>query len=370
MLEPDLTNKAKQPLIIFVCLGWLLAVLWFAAFGGNADVTRHISLAFAMFLAIALHDRRGRMPAKITPNDILFATLAVGCVLYPWLNAGALAGRAGLPSQLDTAIAGAGVAFLAIAAWRALNIGAALLLLLALAYAFGGSAQWLPDGLYWRGASPNKILWHYWAQSEGVFGINLRFSIEMTMSVMMCAVIYFIARGVLAARAGRASRPMLVGVTLFAYAAFNIAYRSMFAGLTQMAILYATIIVAWLVYLLVFKTNPGVEKPSWSARLADWGLGVSTTIIPAAHLVIIEAIGGIIIGTLTLTGAHRFYGEFTDTIGLATLIKLQGTVVWLAWLFLARARHKKIFDTSAVNDIALAFVIGGRVVYYLKVYVL
>jgi TRAP transporter 4TM/12TM fusion protein len=40
-------------------------------------------------------------------------------------------------------------------------------------YVFFGDAQWLPDVVQWKGASFGKALWHFWMQTEGVFGVAL-----------------------------------------------------------------------------------------------------------------------------------------------------------------------------------------------------
>jgi TRAP transporter 4TM/12TM fusion protein len=41
------------------------------------------------------------------------------------------------------------------------------------AYVFFGDARWLPEAIQWKGASMGKALWHFWMQTEGVFGVAL-----------------------------------------------------------------------------------------------------------------------------------------------------------------------------------------------------
>ena len=41
------------------------------------------------------------------------------------------------------------------------------------AYVFFGHSDWLPDVVQWKGASYGKALWHFWMQTEGVFGVAL-----------------------------------------------------------------------------------------------------------------------------------------------------------------------------------------------------
>ncbi|MEO1161819.1 MAG: TRAP transporter fused permease subunit, partial [Pseudomonadota bacterium] len=40
-------------------------------------------------------------------------------------------------------------------------------------YVFFGDSSYLPDTIQWKGASFGKALWHFWMQTEGVFGVAL-----------------------------------------------------------------------------------------------------------------------------------------------------------------------------------------------------
>ncbi|MEL7302283.1 MAG: TRAP transporter permease, partial [Pseudomonadota bacterium] len=47
------------------------------------------------------------------------------------------------------------------------------------AYVFFGDSSLLPEVIRWKGASFGKAMWHYWMQTEGVFGVALGVSAQM-----------------------------------------------------------------------------------------------------------------------------------------------------------------------------------------------
>jgi hypothetical protein len=63
-----------------------------------------------------------------------------------------------------------------------------------LTYTFFGNQPWMPEVIQWRGASFGKAMWHYWMQTEGVFGVALAVSATM--------IFLFVLFGSLLERAG------------------------------------------------------------------------------------------------------------------------------------------------------------------------
>ncbi|MFX4221026.1 MAG: TRAP transporter large permease subunit [Thalassobaculum sp.] len=87
--------------------------------------------------------------------------------------------RAGLPTTGDLVISTIGIALVLICTYRALGLPLVIVASVFLIYVFFGDQPFIPDVIQWKGASYGKAMWHFWMQTEGVFGIALGVSASM-----------------------------------------------------------------------------------------------------------------------------------------------------------------------------------------------
>ena len=45
-------------------------------------------------------------------------------------------------------------------------------------YVMFGHLEFIPESMKWKGASLNKASWHFWMQTEGVFGVALELQLQ------------------------------------------------------------------------------------------------------------------------------------------------------------------------------------------------
>ncbi|PKO34375.1 MAG: C4-dicarboxylate ABC transporter [Betaproteobacteria bacterium HGW-Betaproteobacteria-7] len=170
-------------LLVAVALAWSLFQLWIASplpfslgvFVLNDTESRAIHLAFAVFLGFAAYPAWKRSPRAYVPViDWLLAIVAAFCAGYLFLFYKELAGRPGMPTTLDLAVAVTGLALLLEAARRALGLPMVILAIVFLGYIFLG--PYMPEVIAHRGASLSKGMSHIWLTTEGVFGVALAVS--------------------------------------------------------------------------------------------------------------------------------------------------------------------------------------------------
>ncbi len=99
--------------------------------------------------------------------------MASSSCLYLLVFKDDIAARAGLPTQGDIIASSLGLVSLAIAVFRSLGLPMLVVAAVFVFYVFFGHVDWLPDVVQWKGASFGKALWHFWMQTEGVFGVAL-----------------------------------------------------------------------------------------------------------------------------------------------------------------------------------------------------
>lgn len=162
-----------------IALAWALFQLWFASplpyvfniFIFNDTQARLIHLAFAIFLAFAVHPLLPRYTKKVPFYDWLLGAVAAAAVLFGLVFYQDLAHRAGQPIFLDLAVSLVGVLLVLEAARRSMGPFLVLVALVFIAYSFAG--RYMPEVLQHRGASLTRILEHQWLSSQGIFGVPL-----------------------------------------------------------------------------------------------------------------------------------------------------------------------------------------------------
>ena len=146
----------------------------------NTDQARFIHLAFAMFLAALAFPLFKSSPRRAIPwYDWTLAALGAASCLYLLVFKDDIAVRAGVPGPSDLIAASVGMLVLGTAVYRALGLPLVIVASVFVCYVFFGHSELLPDAIRWKGASFGKAMWHYWIQTEGVFGVALGVSASM-----------------------------------------------------------------------------------------------------------------------------------------------------------------------------------------------
>ena len=146
----------------------------------NTDQARFIHLAFATFLAALAFPLFKSSPRHAIPwYDWVLAALGAASCLYLLVFKDDIAVRAGIPGPGDLIAASVGMIVLGTAVYRALGLPLVVVASVFVLYVFFGHSELLPDAIRWKGASFGKAMWHYWIQTEGVFGVALGVSASM-----------------------------------------------------------------------------------------------------------------------------------------------------------------------------------------------
>ncbi len=146
----------------------------------NSDTERVIHLAFGLTMAILAFPMFKSSPRNHIPwYDWLLVVAGVMSTLYLVVNSSAIADRSGLPTTSDLVASAVGIVVVLIATYRALGLPMVIVASVFLLYVFFGDAEFFPDAMRWKGASFGKAMWHFWMQTEGVFGLALGVSASM-----------------------------------------------------------------------------------------------------------------------------------------------------------------------------------------------
>lgn len=192
----------------WVCVIWSLFQLWIAAdfpfylseitglkLVFNAQEARQIHLAFGVGLALAAYAPLRKLHPQL--DRILSAGLAmlgIAACLYLYIFKLDIANRAGLPTSTDLFFSLIGIICVMLAVWRVIGLPLVIVASVFLFYVMFGHLDIFPDAMRWKGASLNKATWHFWMQTEGVFGVALGVSASM--------IFLFVLFGALLERAG------------------------------------------------------------------------------------------------------------------------------------------------------------------------
>ncbi|WP_137701715.1 TRAP transporter permease [Marimonas lutisalis] len=166
-------NASPMPALIAQWTG----LNWFYV---NSDIERIIHLAFGLTLAtLAFPMFKGSPRDRIPWYDWLLIAGGLFATFYLIVFSSAIADRAGLPTTGDLWASAIGLSVVLIATYRALGLPMVIVAFFFLMYVFFGDAEFFPDAMQWKGASFGKAMWHFWMQTEGVFGLALGVSASM-----------------------------------------------------------------------------------------------------------------------------------------------------------------------------------------------
>ncbi|MBF2734480.1 MAG: TRAP transporter permease, partial [Betaproteobacteria bacterium AqS2] len=113
----------------------------------------------------------------------------VSCCLYLLVFRDGIAVRAGIANTQDLIVAAGGMIVLAISVYRTLGLPLVIVAGVFLLYVFFGDLEIVPDAIRWKGASFSKAMWHFWIQTEGVFGVALGVSASMIFLFVLLGAI-------------------------------------------------------------------------------------------------------------------------------------------------------------------------------------
>ncbi len=145
-----------------------------------SDVSRVIHLAFGLTMATVAFPLFKKSPRDYIPwYDWVLIVAGIITTMYLIVNADAIADRSGLPTIFDKTASAVGIIMVLVATFRALGLPMVIVASAFLLYVFFGDAEFWPDAMQWKGASFGKAMWHFWMQTEGVFGLALGVSASM-----------------------------------------------------------------------------------------------------------------------------------------------------------------------------------------------
>ncbi len=156
----------------------------------NTDQARFIHLAFAIFLSALAFPLFKTSPRNSIPSyDWILALAGIACCLYLLVFRDGIAVRAGIANTPDLIVAGTGMLVLGISVYRTLGLPLVVVAGVFLLYVFFGDLEIVPDAIRWKGASFSKAMWHFWIQTEGVFGVALGVSASMIFLFVLLGAI-------------------------------------------------------------------------------------------------------------------------------------------------------------------------------------
>jgi TRAP transporter 4TM/12TM fusion protein len=195
--KPDAGFVQREPktgkLLTILCIVWSLFQLWIASdfpfylsevtglnLVFNNQEARQIHLAFGLGLALLAYPAVHKLHPLIDRyGQIALTLIGVMACLYLYVFKLDIANRAGLPNQYDLVFSIAGIICLGVAVYRSLGLPLLVVASLFVLYVLFGDDSFVPDAMRWKGASINKATWHFWMQTEGVFGVALGVSTSM-----------------------------------------------------------------------------------------------------------------------------------------------------------------------------------------------
>ncbi len=176
----------------------------------NSGEARCIHLAFAFLMVVFSYPlSRWCSRSSVPVYDWGLALLGICAALYLIVFKDAIALRAGNPTPGDNIISLLGIIVLGTAVYRSLGLPLLIVALVFIFYVLYGNQAFIPEAIQWKAASLSKAGWHYWMQTEGVFGKPLEISTTM--------IFLFVLFGSLLEKAGAGSYFIKVSFALLGH---------------------------------------------------------------------------------------------------------------------------------------------------------
>ncbi|MHA1166057.1 MAG: TRAP transporter permease [Alphaproteobacteria bacterium] len=291
----------------------------------NSDQSRAIHLALALFLASTAFPMFKKSPRDYIPwYDWIIAIASLSVCLYLVVFQGTIAERSGLPITADLVISALGLILLLIATFRSLGLPLVIVASVFLVYVFYGDRTFIPEAMQWKGASFGKAMWHFWMQTEGVFGVALGVSASM--------VFLFVLFGALLEKAGAGSYFIKVAFGLMGHLRGGPAKAAVVASA-------ATGLISWSSIANTVTTGtftiPPMKRGGFSAEKAGAVEVASSTngqltppVMGAAAFLMVEYVG---ISYLEVV-KHAFLPAIISYIALVYIVHLEACKMGLEGL--------------------------------------
>lgn len=373
----DLDVGARNPdnwqagLLTGVCLAWAIFQVYIASnvpfvlneltgaslFVLNSDKARAIHLAFAIFLACTAfplfkNSSRNRIPWY----DWVLALAGVFVCLYLVFNQAAIADRSGLPIPMDIWVSAIGLIIVLVSTYRALGLPMVIVASIFLIYVFFGDRNFIPEAIQWKGASFNKAMWHFWMQTQGVFGTALGVSASM--------VFLFVLFGSLLEKAGAGNYFIKVAFSLMGHLKGGPAKAAVVAsaatGLISGSSIANTVTTGTFTIPLMKRVGFPAEKAGAVEVASSTNGQLTPPVMGAAAFLMIEYIGIPYLEVIK----HAFLPAIISYIALVYIVHLEACKMGLEGL--PRAGKKKTMAQRMMGVALgfLTFIVLCLVVYY------
>lgn len=341
----DIDIGARNPtnwqgkLIAAISLMWSLFQLYIASsfpytlaeltqlnsFIVSSDTARVIHLAFGIalsYLVFPLFKASSR--SNIPWYDWILVIVGIVATLYLVVNQSEIADRSGLPTTADLFISACGMVVILLATYRALGLPMVIVAMVFLVYVFFGNYSFIPDSIQWKGASFGKAMWHFWMQTEGVFGIAL--------SVSTSLVFLFVLFGSLLEKAGAGNYFITLSFSLMGHLKGGPAKAAVIAsaatGMISGSSIANTVTTGTFTIPLMKKVGFSAEKAGAVEVASSTNGQLTPPVMGAAAFLMVEYVG---ISYLEVV-KHAFLPAIISYIALFYIVHLESEKMGLKGL--------------------------------------
>ena len=372
----DLDTGARNPtnwqgqLIAAIALIWAVFQIYIASnvpfilaemtgsglFVLNSDQSRAIHLALALFLASTAFPMFKKSPRDYIPwYDWGIAIASVCVCFYLVVFQATIAERAGLPTTADLIVSALGLILLLIATFRSLGLPLVIVASVFLIYVFYGDKEFIPDAMQWKGASFGKAMWHFWMQTEGVFGVALGVSASM--------VFLFVLFGALLEKAGAGSYFIKVAFGLMGHLRGGPAKAAVVAsaatGLISGSSIANTVTTGTFTIPLMKRVGFSAEKAGAVEVASSTNGQLTPPVMGAAAFLMVEYVGI----TYLEVVKHAFLPAIISYIALVYIVHLEACKMGLEGLQ-RKTAPKTIAQKMMGYALSIAIVSGLALVTY------
>ncbi len=323
----------------------------------NNQEARQIHLAFAIALATLAFPLFKKSPkTRIPLYDWILAILGVTSCLYLLVFKDDIANRAGLPTIADLIISTIGMVSIAIAVFRSLGLPMLMVASVFVLYVFAGHLSFMPEVVQWKGASFSKAMWHFWMQTEGVFGVALGVSASM--------IFLFVLFGSLLERAGAGNYFIQLALALLGHLRGGPAKAAVVAsglsGLYSGSSIANVVTTGTFTIPLMRKTGFTPEKAG-AVEVASSTNGQLTPPVMGAAAFLIAEFTGI---SYTDIIRHALLPALVSYIALFYIVHLEAMKLGLQGMQRPPARLTVIQKLLGVLSGFIGIAVLGGIVYY------
>ncbi|MCP5038780.1 MAG: TRAP transporter permease [Rhodobacteraceae bacterium] len=290
-----------------------------------SDVSRVIHLAFGLTMAtLAFPLFKSSSRTSIPWYDWALVTAGICATMWLIVDKNAIADRSGLPTTADLVASAVGILIVLIATYRALGLPMVIVASVFLLYVFFGDADFFPDAMRWKGASFGKAMWHFWMQTEGVFGLALGVSASM--------VFLFVLFGSLLEKAGAGNYFIKLAFALMGHLKGGPAKAAVVAsaatGLISGSSIANTVTTGTFTIPLMKRVGFSAEKAGAVEVASSTNGQLTPPVMGAAAFLMVEYVG---ISYLEVV-KHAFLPAIISYIALVYIVHLEASKMGLEGL--------------------------------------